>query len=354
MTEHDEDAARLDRNTLSKVSTMTNHSTTTEAALERCRFCGKESKGHWDGPYIHVSGAPDTLQFYSIVCNGCCSTASYETKERAIAKWNSRIPASSVAPEVDDRVERVLSVKELAEAALGSLERLDTVKLAALGRDRDAELISSARRFLDRLLYEITPLCRKVTTPSRIHSAARLRVALEDIGSQRLQSEISGDFDDAAGGGLPSPREQAERIVRVWRMTDQRDELLRWYIQQAITDNIPAPASPAALSLEKCMAAPKSNTEPICANCEREIVKSEHGPPINDICWSHIHNGVVWCNWLAPAALRDEAEDYARKVVGTVFDNTAASPETLKQIMIERIEHYLIERCLSGGGKGSE
>lgn len=39
----------------------------------------------------------------------------------------------------------------------------------------------------------------------------------------------------------------------------------------------------------------------------------------------------------SPAALRDEAEEFARQVVGTVFDNTVASPETLKQTVIERI-----------------
>lgn len=71
--------------------------------LEPCRFCGKESKGHWDGPYVHVSGAPGTLQFYSIVCNGCCSTACYESREAAIAKWNSRVSAGGVvATTVDE------------------------------------------------------------------------------------------------------------------------------------------------------------------------------------------------------------------------------------------------------------
>lgn len=43
----------------------------------------------------------------------------------------------------------------------------------------------------------------------------------------------------------------------------------------------------------------------------------------------------------SPVALRDEAEDFARRVVGTVFDNTAASPETLKQTMIERIADFV-------------
>lgn len=67
-------------------------------ALLPCRFCGKEAKGFWDGPYLHVSGPPDGLHFYSIVCNGCCSTASYESKERAIEKWNTRSRPVSAAP----------------------------------------------------------------------------------------------------------------------------------------------------------------------------------------------------------------------------------------------------------------
>lgn len=46
------------------------------------------------------------------------------------------------------------SVKELAEAALHSLERIDTVKLAALGCDTDAGAVGDARRLLDRLLVE--------------------------------------------------------------------------------------------------------------------------------------------------------------------------------------------------------
>jgi hypothetical protein len=47
------------------------------------------------------------------------------------------------------------SVIELAEAALRSLERINTAKLAALGRDPDAGAVGDARRFLDRLLEEI-------------------------------------------------------------------------------------------------------------------------------------------------------------------------------------------------------
>lgn len=59
----------------------------------------------------------------------------------------------------DDRTERVLSITELAKAAPASLEKIDTVPLAALGRNGDAEAVGNARRFLDRPLYEITPLC---------------------------------------------------------------------------------------------------------------------------------------------------------------------------------------------------
>lgn len=35
---------------------------------------------------------------------------------------------------------------------------------------------------------------------------------------------------------IHTPREQAERIVKVWRMTDQHDQLLEHYIRQVIRD----------------------------------------------------------------------------------------------------------------------
>lgn len=37
---------------------------------------------------------------------------------------------------------------------------------------------------------------------------------------------------------LPPTAEQAKRIVQTWRCTDQRDELLVFYIAQALDDNI--------------------------------------------------------------------------------------------------------------------
>lgn len=74
----------------------TNNPDSKQEALKPCRFCGKEAKGFWDGPYLHVSGPPDGLHFYSVVCNGCCSTASYESKERAVEKWNSRASVAAV------------------------------------------------------------------------------------------------------------------------------------------------------------------------------------------------------------------------------------------------------------------
>lgn len=47
------------------------------------------------------------------------------------------------------------SLTELTEAALDSLGRIKTEKLAALGRDQDAECVGNARRFLDRTLVEL-------------------------------------------------------------------------------------------------------------------------------------------------------------------------------------------------------
>lgn len=43
------------------------------------------------------------------------------------------------------------------------------------------------------------------------------------------------------------------------------------------------------------------------------------------------------CSCPSPVAATVDAETFAKQVVGTVFDNTAASPETLKTTMIERI-----------------
>lgn len=63
-----------------------------------------------------------------------------------------------------------------------------------------------------------------------------------------------------------------------------------------------ATASPAPVGSRVAdMAEPKSEVEPACVHCGRELESREYGPPINDIVWSHIHNGVVWCDWPAPA-----------------------------------------------------
>lgn len=48
--------------------------------------------------------------------------------------------------------EERLEITALTEAALSELERVDTIKLAAMGRDQDAGSVSRARRFLDRLI----------------------------------------------------------------------------------------------------------------------------------------------------------------------------------------------------------
>lgn len=77
-----------------------------------CRFCGKESKGEWDGPYVHVSGAPGTLQFYSIVCNGCCSTVCYERRKDAVNKWNTRarVPSGGAGADSLKRARQIIDV----------------------------------------------------------------------------------------------------------------------------------------------------------------------------------------------------------------------------------------------------
>lgn len=54
--------------------------------------------------------------------------------------------------------ERKQSIRELADAALLSLDRIDTAKLAARGREGDATAVSEARRFLDRLIHELEKL----------------------------------------------------------------------------------------------------------------------------------------------------------------------------------------------------
>lgn len=71
------------------------------------------------------------------------------------------------------------------------------------------------------------------------------------------------------------------------------------------------PLSETPRSRVATMAEPKSEAEPICGHCGRDVICTTVGPPINDITWSHVHNGVVWCNWPAapvPAAGADEGE----------------------------------------------
>ena len=52
--------------------------------------------------------------------------------------------------------EKIHEARELADAALYELTKIDTIKLAALRHYSDAEAISKARRWLDRLLEKVT------------------------------------------------------------------------------------------------------------------------------------------------------------------------------------------------------
>lgn len=52
--------------------------------------------------------------------------------------------------------EKIHEARELADAALYALTKIDTIQLAALRRYQDAEAIRDARRWLDRLLEYVT------------------------------------------------------------------------------------------------------------------------------------------------------------------------------------------------------
>lgn len=66
------------------------------------------------------------------------------------------------------------------------------------------------------------------------------------------------------------------------------------------------------------------------------------------------HAKAAWMAASASTPPPTPARKAAEEIVGTVFDNTASSPETLKQTMIERIEQYLIERCFAAESESEQ
>lgn len=96
-----------------------------------------------------------------------------------------------------------------------------------------------------------------------------------------------------------------------------------------------------APQFESNMANPKPESDPpVCVNCGREIEESHYGPPINDSCWSHLHNNVVWCNWPArPSTATPDnapAATAAREIVTAWLWHTSEGDQQRARIDIER------------------
>lgn len=239
---------------------MSTQSTTTKEALEPCPFCGKESKGYWDGPYIHVSGAPDTLQFYSIVCNGCCSTASYETKERAIAKWNSRAPVAGVVPTVDvkDLQQQVDDLPAACEH--GNLDPRDVDRLIERFA-APASTVAPQQSELPLLGYE-----RVITVEWDKHNARRHEL-IEANRSRSLSEDETAELSELqwlAGikrelaNGPVVPVDQSEDWIidpatsQAHRFQSMNGTDSCWHCDSDFgLHNAPAPASPAALQRDE-------------------------------------------------------------------------------------------------------
>lgn len=92
------------------------------------------------------------------VCKDGFIDCGYHSKSKSREVEYVRADLASRASVAAPQGDRLLSLKELTEATLLSLEKIDTAKLAALGRDRDAESVGNARRLLDRILFELRGL----------------------------------------------------------------------------------------------------------------------------------------------------------------------------------------------------
>lgn len=88
-----------------------------------------------------------------------------------------------------------------------------------------------------------------------------------------------------------------------------------------------------------------------CPKCGYVMCQQFNSRPVNALAEIATPNGQYVCYYCSDTASKlalapspttaADARERAREIVGTVFDNTAASPETLKQVMIERIASAL-------------
>lgn len=398
---------------------MTTQPPTTKEALERCPFCGGEAILLEDD----VSEYPADGKVYHVTCLVSCSIApgvyGQETREDAIRKWNtrsaktqkgtlcdkhaaeftvfhvggcikcwqeneceSRVSAPIVAPVVDDDLIRRADAVYVAQTHNRTHSsgyrcyegEVIAEKIAALPKTTPSvNVVATAREILNAILEAGASIpCWNTEQGNEI--TGRVLTTINEIINPAAApaSTVAPQQSDAMHcsecGHHKSNLDAEGRCSFGYNYHRNPKD---WCGHRCVYENtaISAPASPAASSLEKCMAEPKSDTEPICANCEREIVKSEHGPPINDISWSHTHNGVVWCNWSAPAALRDEAER-PRGIFDSGFATTppstlakAAARAIANALERDEIPHHIeesepfilaiIERCLAGGSAES-
>lgn len=121
--------------------------TPAQQELLPCPLLGHEplgiSDGFGPGPYLSISGRPDFLQFYSVVCPGCCSTASYEHRENAIKAWNTRYrdPAFQKLLKVAETLDRLdwITGYELTDANMRILDEALDAAREALRLAREGE-----------------------------------------------------------------------------------------------------------------------------------------------------------------------------------------------------------------------
>lgn len=79
------DVAQVAETEMNDTAMNSTEPNTTE--LSPCPFCGNTNKD----TLVVTATVHDDPRFYSVVCYGCCSIASGETRDRVIERWNTRV-----------------------------------------------------------------------------------------------------------------------------------------------------------------------------------------------------------------------------------------------------------------------
>jgi hypothetical protein len=94
-----------------------------------CPLMGHVSTGQEFGPGPYVGETVSSMpKFYTVICPGCCSTASSENRERIIAKWNTRADAPRATGDADAERERIIAMADALEYELPNLEQMKGVE----------------------------------------------------------------------------------------------------------------------------------------------------------------------------------------------------------------------------------